>query len=151
MRGTFIYDITTTIGIVIMVFLIIYWSVQYGTDMVAGMMLNHPSITQGALASAASFSCRPYDYSFELETKSSVPATLDVRGQTVQIIPPKGKLRDWTGVERGGFQQYKTIEPSLIITCQNVEIAENSTSYESGDSIKFSVEKKIGKLDVKVK
>ncbi len=151
MRGTFVYDVVTTVGMVLMVFLIIYWAVQYGADLVSGMLLNDPAAIQGTLAAALSFSCRPYDYTFSLENKATVSADVSVKGGAVQIIPPQGKLRDWTSVERGGFVHYRGIGPSQIVSCTGEKISDLSAHFEKSDSKKFIVSKKSSSVGLEVK
>src|SRR3989338_8712648 len=64
MKGTIVYDVVTTIGIIILIFMVIYWSLVFGTDTVAGMLLTSPSVVQASLSSAFSFGCRTEDYDF---------------------------------------------------------------------------------------
>ncbi len=150
MRGTFVYDGITAVGMVIVVFLIIYWSVMYGTDMVVNILRSDISTIQGTLASAISFSCRPYEYSITTEAETSAPGSVSLKETTIQIIPPEKKYRDWTSVERGGFFQYRGADPAELIRCEGVSVQANDASYSKGKA-SFTVEKKSSSVGVKVK
>ena len=127
MKGSFVYDIVTTLGIIIMVFLVIYWALIFGTETVAGMLLTSPAVVQSSIASAMSFGCRTENFTFAYTITKAGQFDFVVAEKFVQAIPPAKKLRDWTSIERGGVVQYRGIEPSPIITCERPPIPSTKT------------------------
>ncbi|HLE07722.1 MAG TPA: hypothetical protein VI933_03815 [archaeon] len=140
MKGTIVYDVVTTIGIIILIFMVIYWSLVFGTDTVAGMLLTSPSVVQASLSSAFSFGCRTEDYDFTYIIEKPTQFDLNVVGNAVQAVPPAKKLRDWTTIERGGYTQYRSINPSPTITCSRTPLP-TTKSFTSASKSKIKITK----------
>lgn len=128
MKGSMVHDILTTTGILILVFLMIYWALNQGVKQTADAMNMAPLMIQEKLATyltVISLSSGTGEITTKLTR--SLPINISLGKLDVFVKPRTEKYFPWSEVERGGAIILKTPSPSAFINPKgsNIDVKEN--------------------------
>jgi len=118
------YDIIILLAVVALVAIIMFWSVQYGADMVGKIMGEAPMVLQSSFASYASLACS-VDGSMEVTQTLSkgFPLYVFMNATHVQIYPAGTTY--YGATERGGGVEFGTRPALPFINCGTDVIRKN--------------------------
>jgi len=137
MKGTMVYDIVTMVGMVILVFTLIYWSTTVGASIVADYVLSAPKTIQDSVSSYVIMSCvESGDMTTTLKI-TPIQFTLKMNSTHFSIEPTGEKYSTWKEVERGGSIRLRKAPASALIACTGTTIKPASIAFDpnSDDSI----------------
>jgi len=133
--GTQEYDIMVFVGVVILVFVIIYWTLTYGVAIMADLLYFAPSVMQDSLASFVTIESTQVNTNISLRLGTgNMPMHISLKdivddegksyGYEMNVVPP-GKYFYGKRVQRGGYVEFLPIEPISVITCDETGIVSN--------------------------
>ncbi|MFQ6009539.1 MAG: hypothetical protein ACE5J7_00225 [Candidatus Aenigmatarchaeota archaeon] len=148
--GTQLYDIIVLIGIVILIFVLIYWSMTYGAQIVAEMLFSAPETVQDSLASFMGAGCAPGNMTVVFSI-TPTPLTAFVDNDTINVLPPEYGYYYGREVERGGYIRFDPPEPIAYVKCKGVSVVTGSVDFEPRKHTAFVVNKTLNEIGVGVK
>lgn len=147
--GTQLYDIIVLIGVVMLIFVIIYWSVTYGAQMVANMLFSSPQAVQDSMANFMGSSCISGNMTIMLSI-TPTPLTLVVDRETVNAVPPDYPYYGGREVERGGYVRFGAPDPIPYVWCTDSSIERGSFEFDPRQNIFFVVNKTMEDVSIGV-
>lgn len=134
MKGSILHDAMILAGTIILIFVIIYWSIDTGAVMIKQALYSAPKTIQDYSANAISVA----SFSKGFETTLQVSPTafkLILTSDMINVVPQKE-----LGVLSGVGVKYKTVNPQSLVYNKDVIMVTEESEINKDDS-KISVER----------
>jgi hypothetical protein len=144
MKGSFENDTLIMINMIILVFLMVYWSASFGMDSVERMMEVSPRIIQQYVSSTISI----------ISTHDGNVSAKFFGGETKFLITNDGdrvhvtadNLDDPMNVQRTTALEYSVVEAVPFIQVDGIEVQERNNKYRPGLGQKYIEISKVGNV-----
>ena len=147
--GTQLYDIIVLVGIVVLIFVITYWSITYGAEIVGNMLYSAPETVQDSLASFMGSDCGTGNMTVVLAI-TPTPLTLHVEDDTVNVLPPEDRYYAGREVERGGYIRFGAPDPIAYVRCAGIRVITGSIDLDPKENTAFVMNKTQGVIEMGV-
>lgn len=135
------YDLIIMLGVVLLVAIIIFWSVQYGAAIVSDLMLEAPLVLQSSFTSYASGACA-VDGNMYITHKitKGYPLYAFMNTTHVQMKPADKKYYPYTDVERGGYMGFG-IRPALPFINCGIDVVRKNVLFNPNVNHEITLDK----------
>ncbi|MEM5804489.1 MAG: hypothetical protein QXU82_01430 [Candidatus Aenigmatarchaeota archaeon] len=148
--GTQLYDIIVLVGVIVLIFVVFYWAVTYGAQLVSDMLYSAPSTVQDSLASFIGAGCiGGGNMTVELAV-TPTPLTAVLGAKTINVLPPEDAYRGGRTIERGGYVKFGPPSPIAYVRCAGTNVATGNVTMNPAENKAFVVNKTDGKITLGV-
>lgn len=148
--GTQLYDIIVLVGVIMLIFVIFYWAVTYGAQLVSEMLYSAPATVQDSLASFIGAGCIGSGNVTVALAITPTPLTAVLNALTLNVVPPEDAYRSGRTVERGGYVKFGPPDPIAYIRCTGIGVVVGNTSMNPAKNKAFVVNKTDNKITLGV-
>ena len=135
MKGAMIHDIVRLTGLIILVFVIMFWGVSYGVGIVAKTLVSSPYVVQDSLTSYLSIGCMQENMVITLEV-DPYDMKLKLNDSHVQVIP---ESKFYGSIERGGNIKIRKETATAYVRCDRTDVSSHERTFREKDNTEVSV------------